>query len=102
MISYTEPNERLHCYARVGLALLLLATFLPAILGGPFASGSLRQRSPAAAPSFEEDQRPLAAARYAWRNSGFTASFQAGGTVLFSSVDGPPGPPHLPGGGPYR
>ena len=82
MLSPVRPRRFLH----LGLAMLLLATFVPAIMGEPV-SRSLR--SLAISPSFEEEQRPLAPARYSWLNSGFTASFQAGGTVLFTSEGGP-------------
>ena len=51
----------------LGLAALLLASFLPAVLGEPVATRSLRQRNLAASPSFEEDRRPLAPAHYSWR-----------------------------------
>src|SRR5713226_7398403 len=119
MIAYPDSNERTHC-ARVGLALLLLAAFVPGILGEPVAGHSSRQRSLAIPPSvvsserldnrsvnqrfraarvskrytghntsFEEDRRPLTPARYAWRNFGFAASFQAGGTVWFTREEGP-------------
>jgi hypothetical protein len=71
----------------LGLAMLLLAAFVPTILGEPVSGRSLR--SLAISPSFEEDRRPLAPARYAWRNLGFVASFQAGGSVLLSGADGP-------------
>ena len=83
MPSHVRPRR----FAPLGLATLFFATFIPAIVGEPVAIS----------PSFEEDQRPLAAARYAWRNSGFVASFQAGGTVLFTSPEGAPARLTFPG-----
>src|SRR5712691_11206845 len=83
MLPHVRPRRFFH----LGLAMTSLATFVPAIMGEPVTGRSLR--SLATSPSFEEDQRPLAPARYSWRNSRFTASFQAGGTVLLTSVDGP-------------
>src|SRR6202049_5030178 len=68
----------------MSLAALLLAT-------------SLTANNLGASASFEEDQRPLAPARYAWRNSGFAASIQAGGTVSLTSEDGPSAPLTFPG-----
>src|SRR5260370_36884359 len=127
MIRYPDSNERT-LRAHVGLALLLLAAFLPASMGEPVTGRLLRQRSLAIPPSvvsserldnrsqnrrfraarvskrytghntsFEEDRRPLAPVRYAWRNSGFVASFQAGGTVWFTSQEGPPARLTFPG-----
>ena len=86
MIRYPDSNKRT-LRAHVGLALLLLAAFLPASMGEPVTGRSLR--SLVIAPSFEEDPQPLAPVRYAWRTSGFVASLQAGGTVWFTSQEGP-------------
>src|ERR1700730_4995335 len=94
MLSPVRSNRRrLFC---LGLATLFSGSFLPAMLGEP-AAGGLRQRNLVTPPSFEEDRRPLAPARYSWRNSGFVASFEAGGSVLLSSTEGTPARLSFPG-----
>src|SRR5579863_6127733 len=87
MLSHVGSHRRLQRFLVPSLAMLLLATFVPAILGEPITVRSLRNL--ALSPSFEEDPQPLAPARYSWRNSGFAASFQPGGTVWLTSEDGP-------------
>src|ERR1700686_1535375 len=95
MLSPVRSNRRR--FFCLGLATLFSGSFLPAIMGEPAAGGALRQRNLVTPPSFEEDQRPLAPARYSWRNSGFVASFEAGGSVLLSSTEGAPARLTFPG-----
>src|ERR1700730_4772769 len=62
--------------------------FFPRCLAMLFLATSLDAHSLAAAVTFEENRQPLAPPHYSWRNSSIQASLEAGGTVLFRSMDG--------------
>ena len=97
MLSLVRCNNRPSIFLAIGFTALLLIVFPPdgtAAVRNRFTN----QESLLGSPTFEEDRPPDGIARYSWRTSAYSASFQAGGAVLFTSAKGASARLTFPGG----